>query len=57
VFINLVAKTKGRKVTLNHESHDYRWIRPTQALRTVTFGGGTKNFITMFLKMNRSEKD
>lgn len=49
VFINLVARTKGDRVTLNHEAQEYVWLPPEKALRKE-LGGGTRDFIRMYLK-------
>ena len=50
VFINLVALTKGNRVKLNHEAHEYAWVSPRQALRKI-LAGGTRDFIRKYLSI------
>lgn len=56
VFIDLVARTKGERVVLNHEENQYLWLPPGKALRKP-LGGGTRKFMHMWLNETTAKRN
>lgn len=48
VFIDLAARTRGERVTLNDEAHEYAWLTPRAALRKK-LGGKTHELLRTFM--------
>ena len=51
IFINYLARTSSKKITLNEEAQEYLWIKPAQALK-LPMGKETKSTIKNILEKN-----